>query len=238
MRIQKLKKIIITSFTIVSSLYCWANIYASDYNYDGIELNNNPKNENTIENIKSAKLIKNYAEKLKKQLEELKIRYGAIENWRIEKHIKKLDTIIYVLQKIQTKNIEKHYFETIINNIIKQLKNLNEDAKIDVKNIIEDYETKLNQIKNMYYKLWSQLSIWLDKLIWNILNPLAKKKELNEKEKKLVNNLKNLKIENEKLKTLINNKNIAKEDLKIQLWNILKNIKKEIKEMRNIYKNN
>jgi len=188
---------------------------------------------NTDLNIKWAKLIKKYLNELKENLKNLKIKYKLEDNIQIKKYEKDLSTMIKLLSKIENKNITKKKAENIMRIIIKKLKPLNEKIKYLLKRKKEENKQIDNIIKEKFYTLSIKLSNTLNKIILNYYIPIKNKRDITVKDKILLSELRNLKINSDKLKS-IKNKNLQSIDnIKKELLIILRNIKSSLIIIKN-----
>lgn len=212
------------------------NCFSLDYN-DDIEKYTTEKIILEEENIK-AKLLYNYVNKLEDQLKDIKDKYQIKNDMQLESYLKKLWKMSYALKLIQTKSIKNSYSEEIIKSILIDLKLLNENIKSLIKNKIYIFEKNLKKTKDKYTVIANSLWKSLDSLLINIIIPFKEKSNLSEKEKSIVKVVNSLKIESNNLKKFAEKSYSNEEEIKKWLLEILINIKKYIKEIKNIYTNN
>jgi len=197
------------------------------------KINNISNTYNTDLNIKWAKLIKKYLNKLKENLKNIKIKYKLKENLQIKKYEKDLSTMIKLLSKIENKKIKKDKAENIMRIIIKELKPLNEKIKNLLKRKKEENLQIDNKIKEKFYTLSIKLSNTLNKIILNYYIPIKNKKNIIGKDKVLLLELKNLKINSDKLKNLKNKNLQSIDNIKEELLIILRSIKSSLIIIKN-----
>jgi len=204
------------------------NIYAN-YNVNQVSYE-----KNTQLNIKWAKLIKKYLYSLLNNLNELKNKYKVSNNKNIEKYSKTLNSMIILLSKIDNTNISKQKAEEVMRIIIQELKPLNKNIKILLKKEKLKQNKKIDTIKQKYYDLSLKLSRTLDKIIIKYYITIKGKSKLTLNEKKLLKNLRNLKINSDSLKKIKNLNLDTIDNIKQELLKILKNIKKELIILKSI----
>ena len=188
--------------------------------------------QNTELNIKWAKLIEKYLKSLINNLNNIKERYNLDNNIKLNLYVKKLDQMILSLQKTQNTDLSKQEAEKIMRNIINELKILNPKVKSLLNSEKEKQKREFEKIKTRFNLIWVKLSKSLDKIILKILLPIKEKANLTDKDKKIIKHLKNLKKESDKLKNLQSKSYIDKEAMRVYLIKILKDIKKELKNIK------
>ncbi len=221
-----MNKIIIFIITFVLIL---ANkVFAVSYDAKNIKLSQNPTIQNTQENINSSKLIEKYLLKLKNNINSFNDKYNIKDDKEIKKFMDKLDKMIFSLRKIQTISIEKNIFETVLKDIIDDLKTLNIEIKSYLKEKRRLVELETKNTKNNYIDLCNKLSSKLSIFISEISS-----KEIKNNAKIKVH-IENLEKENKKL---VNFKSIIfqnSEQVKSSFLRILNNIKKEFIEIKKL----
>lgn len=193
-----------------------------------INLENNPAIKNTDKNIKQAKLIEDETVKFKKNLEIIQAKYKLEKNKNINKFIKDLSEIIYILRKIQTTKVNKNTADSVIKIVINDLKNIN----LKTKKYLNNLKTELEKEREKYYKLSNNLNIILDKIIHSFINFYSEKKLITDKDRKILNIISKLNDESIKLKNFKYNNFVTKNDMRDYLIKILKEIKYNFKEIR------
>ena len=207
--------------------------FATDYN-EKIKITSNPKEANTKLNIKWAKLIENYVVKLEGNLKDFEEKYKIKNNLKIRKYKREIKSMYTALRKIQTTNIEKSIAEDVTNTIIRDLKDLNRDIKNLLRSKKDSLEKENLAKQKRLFLLWIKLSSALDKIILRILRPLSTKKILSLREDKIISHLKVLKSQSNKLKNLKNGNFENEHELKISILRILKNIKRETIQLKDL----
>lgn len=189
---------------------------------------------NTESNIWKAILVEDYIKTHKEKIEDFISKYNISEDDEINKNINILNESIEALQKIQNLEIEKQKAEEIIQAIIKRIKIVNNNLKINLEIKKADFEKKLLKKKENYSKLWIKLSNKIDDINIKIARNIFKDKEvLSLKESKIKQNLIQLNKESIKLKNLWNIDFKSEKEIKDSLIRILTNIKREVNSMKN-----
>ncbi|MCD5385375.1 hypothetical protein LRZ95_01770 [Candidatus Gracilibacteria bacterium] len=193
------------------------------------------KNQDNI--IKKAVLVENYIKKHKEKIEKFIDKYDIKDSKYIKNNIKELNESILALNKIKNSQISNEKSEEIIKTILKRIKYINENLK--EKLIIEQqlFEKKLKRKKEIYSRLGDKLSNKIDQINIKIIKSIYSNNKIsNEKKEKIKNNLMRLNKESKKLKYFgkINFK--SEKEIKDSFVRILKNIKREVKIMKNTLK--
>ena len=218
---NKMKKIIY--FLLFSLVISISNtVYAS-------------KNQDNI--IKKAVLVENYIKKHKEKIEKFIDKYDIKDSKYIKNNIKELNELILALNKIKNSQISNEKSEEIIKTILKRIKYINENLK--EKLIIEQqlFEKNLKRKKEIYSRLWDKLSNKIDQINIKIIKSIYSNNKIsNEKKEKIKNNLVRLNKESKKLKYFWKINFKSEKEIKDSFVRILKNIKREIKIMKNTLK--
>ena len=218
---NKMKKIIY--FLLFSLVISISNtVYAS-------------KNQDNI--IKKAVLVENYIKKHKEKIEKFIDKYDIKDSKYIKNNIKELNESILALNKIKNSQISNEKSEEIIKTILKRIKYINENLK--EKLIIEQqlFEKKLKRKKEIYSRLWDKLSNKIDQINIKIIKSIYSNNKIsNEKKEKIKNNLMRLNKESKKLKYFWKINFKSEKEIKDSFVRILKNIKREVKIMKNTLK--
>ncbi len=218
---NKMKKIIY--FLLFSLVISISNtVYAS-------------KNQDNI--IKKAVLVENYIKKHKEKIEKFIDKYDIKDSKYIKNNIKELNELILALNKIKNSQISNEKSEEIIKTILKRIKYINENLK--EKLIIEQqlFEKNLKRKKEIYSRLWDKLSNKIDQINIKIIKSIYSNNKIsNEKKEKIKNNLMRLNKESKKLKYFWKINFKSEKEIKDSFVRILKNIKREIKIMKNTLK--
>lgn len=189
---------------------------------------------NTEFNIKKAILVEDYIIRHKSKIEDFIHKYNINNNSNINNHIKEYEQTIEILKKTQNTNIEKEKAEEIIKVVIIKIKEINDTLKSKLKVEKEKYTKKLEIKKLNYFKLWKKLSKKIDNINIKIATKIFKNKTiLSFKESKIKLTLLRLNKESVKLRNFWNNKFNSEMELKKSFMDILNNIKKEIKLIKN-----
>ena len=218
---NKMKKIIY--FLLFSLVISISNtVYAS-------------KNQDNI--IKKAVLVENYIKKHKEKIEKFIDKYDIKDSKYIKNNIKELNESILALNKIKNSQISNEKSEEIIKTILKRIKYINENLK--EKLIIEQqlFEKNLKRKKEIYSRLWDKLSNKIDQINIKIIKSIYSNNKIsNEKKEKIKNNLMRLNKESKKLKYFWKINFKSEKEIKDSFVRILKNIKREVKIMKNTLK--
>lgn len=197
-----------------------------------IILTKNPKIINTDSNIKQAESIEIEITKFRKNLLIIQKKYRLEKDKNINIYLHKLSDLIYILRKIETTKIEKNMADFVIKAVINNIKNINFKVKNYLKNI-----QKQNQIKKYQY---TKISYWLytklNKITILFIDYYKNKKNINSKDKKILNIIKDIYYKNLKLKDFSKKTFYNTYDMKNYLINILKSIKKDFSKIRAITK--
>ena len=189
---------------------------------------------NTESNIWKAVLVEDYIKKHKEKIENFILKYDISEDDDINKNLNILNESIEALQKIQNWEIENQKSEEIIQAIIKRVKIVNDNLKINLEIKKSEFEKKLLKKKENYSKLWIKLSNKIDEINIKIARNVFKDKTvLSLKESKIKQNLIQLNKESIKLKNLWNIEFKSEKEIKDSLIRILTNIKREVNSMKN-----
>ncbi len=208
--------ILFTLFFIFST-----NIYASEIEY------------NTESNIKKAILVENYIKNHKSKIEKFILKYDIKNEPLLEKDIKELNELIQVLQKIQNTNIKKIKSDEIIKTVLIRIKELNKRLKLKLKSEKNKYEYNLKRKKELYSKLWIQLSYKINNINLKVAKNIFKDKiNLSKKELKIKDYLIKLDKESKKLKKIWSINFKSEKEIRDSFVRILNNIKREVNSMK------
>lgn len=153
----------------------------------------------------------------------------ALENARTQ--LKKMER---ALEKIQTQPITENDANEIMQSIVSDIKVLNTRMKVylEQEQILADQ--RLQEQKNKYIKVGSQISKLLDSFIEKMTAQLIKKQELSKKEKEIVRSLLRIREQNEKLRSFSQKDFNSPEDVKLYLQSIIEQIRKEIRIIKQL----
>lgn len=174
--------------------------FGSNFLFQEISLSENPNQENTLENIKSAQIIEKYFIKYKSDLEAYKNDYDLKDDRILNKNIDDIQTIIFQLRKIQTNKIEKNLAEAVIQEAREKIKEMISSLNSYLKNVTEliQEDTRLYQDKISISLL--KISKKLDLIISNYERKFSEKRIFSARENQIKSHLKVLNTENKKLK--------------------------------------
>lgn len=192
----------------------------------------NIKIENTNENIRQSESIEKDVEDFKKKLILIQKKYKLENDKIINKSLKNISEIIYILKKIQTKKIDKNIAEKIIKLVINNLKNIS----ISTKQHLKDIKNNVDKYKKIYNKISTSLYSKLNKLTLDFIKYYQNKEKLTQKDKETIKVVKKIYNNSLKIKNFKNIDFYNKDDMKTYLINILKKIKSNFKEIREIAK--
>lgn len=192
----------------------------------------NIKIENTNENIRQSESIEKDVEDFKKKLILIQKKYKLENDKIINKSLKNISEIIYILKKIQTKKIDKNIAEKIIKLVINNLKNIS----ISTKQHLKDIKNNVDKYKKIYNKISTSLYSKLNKLTLDFIKYYQNKEKLTQKDKETIKVVKKIYNNSLKIKNFKNIDFYNKDDMKTYLINILKKIKSNFKEIREIVK--
>lgn len=185
--------------------------------------------QNTQNNIKSAYLMEKYTKNLILNLVTFQDTYNLENDKDIQNIIYKLDNIINNLKKIQNSNIEKEKISTVIEIILTQLKDINREIKVLLKQKKDTLQQEAEKEKIKYAIIAIRISEKIDKVIYQLAQKIKSNDWLSNKELQIVKNIKILESENKRLKEFNKNDFLTKEDVRNGIIKILTNIKNDIK---------
>lgn len=223
-------------FAIISISYFIISInYSNAVSYkDIILVNQNPKIENSENNIKWSKLLKNYVDKFIKEVNSIKEKYKIRNYNEINIYLSELWKMSYSLEIIQTKYIEKQVAEEVMKSVVDRMKFLNTEIKKILKNKISEIEKELEKNKNKYFNISNKLSKELNKLIFKILSEINKKENFNDRDREIIKVLKEIKEQSDILKNIEKKEYYNKEEIKEELVSILKTVKTKIISLKKL----
>lgn len=197
-----------------------------------INLEKNPSIENSNRNIEQAKLIENEVTIFRNKLKIIQNKYKMKDNKIINTSLKDLYDIIYILRKIQTTKVNKNTADYVIKVVINDLKNINSKTKNYLKSIKVDLEK--NKIK--YRILSNKLYLLLDKIVHSFIGYYSKKDKITNKDKEIIHIISKLNKESIQLKNFKYKEFTTKNDMKNHIIEILKGVKDDFREIRQISK--
>ncbi len=199
-----------------------------------IQINNTVFSEYNQDNtISKAILVETYIIKHKERIKNFIKKYKIQNSKTLENDIKELDESIIALNKIKNWETNSSQSEDIINAIIKRIKIINEDLKINLNNQKLSFEYNLKKKKSTYSLLWLKISEKIDAINIKIAKALLKTEnadmlEWNEIKEHLIK----LNKESKKLKYFWNIDFKSEKEIKDSFVRILNNIKREVNEMK------
>lgn len=212
---------------LILSINQWFAIKKSSIN-----LEQNPKIQNTDDNIRQAESLEKDVADFKNKLIIIQKKYKLEDDNTIKNSLKNISEIIYILRKIQTTKINKNTAENVIKIVINELKDINSSTKSYLKNI----KYNVDKSKEIYNKASMNLYYKLNKLTLDFIKYYKNKEKLTKKDKEIIKVVQNIYKNSLKIKNFKNIDFYNKEDMKEYLINILKDIKNNFIEIRKIVK--
>lgn len=178
--------------------------------------------------IYEAELLESYIVRYREKITNVYATYSqehsiALENARAQ--LKKMER---ALEKIQTQPISQNDANAIMQSIVSDIKILNTRMKVYLEQEQFLAEQRLQEQKNKYIKVGTQISKLLESFIEKMTAQLIKKQELSKKEKEIVRSLLRIREQNEKIRSFSKKEFSSPEDMKSYLQSIIEQIRKEI----------
>ena len=224
---MKLKSKVFIIIVLILTINQWFAIEKSSIN-----LEKEPLVQNTDKNIKQAHSIEKEVTTFRDNVITIQKKYKLKNDKTINKSIKDLWEIIYILRKIQTTKINKNTADDVIKIVINDLKIIDSKTKNYLKNIkrnLENYRIKYDSIAK-------KLNYTLNKLTLSFIKHYKQKNKITSKDKKIIKIVQSIYKKSLKLKYYKNQNFYSKEDMKLYLVNILKSIKQDFKKIKEISK--
>ena len=196
-------------------------------------INNLEKIGDRLSNIAKAVLIEKYLINHKEKIELFSKKYFLEDDEEIKVKLERISSLIKYLEKIQVNKLENEKVELAILTILKEIKTINKELKDILIIKKQEFDDKLDEKKEYYWKLWKKLALELNKINVSLSNKgLKDKKILTLKESKLKNALIQLEKEEIKLNNFDKIKFNSENELKQAFLRTLLSIKKEMKIIR------
>jgi len=228
---MKIKSKVFIIIILILTINQWFAIEKSSIN-----LEKEPLIQNTNKNIEQAKSIENEVTTFRNKLILIQKKYKLNNDQNINKSIKDLWNIIYILRKIQTTKINKYTASNVIKIIINDLKIINNKTKKYLKNYLKQLRIDLENQRIKYNKIAKKINSTLNRLTLAFIKYYKKKETISEKDKKIIKIVQSIYTKSIKLKNYKNQNFYSKEYMKLYLVNILKNIKQDFKKIKEISK--
>ncbi len=197
-----------------------------------INLENNPVIENTHKNIRQAKSIENEVTRFRNKLILVQKKYKLEKDPKINRSLKDLWEIIYILRKVQTTKINKPTADKVIKIVINDLRNINIVTKKHFKKI--KYNLKKN--KNSYIKISEKLASKLNKITNAFIKHYKNKENITKRDKEIIKIVIEIYNNTKKIKEFKDKVFYNKEDMREYLLKYFNNIKQNFSEIRKILK--
>lgn len=220
-RIQKILKILCLALLLMDAKWAFSDT-------SNIELTLDPQVANTELNIKWAKLIEIYLLKYNDQLIEFKDSHGISSDTIIDANIHSIKKMIYSLRKIQTDKVEKDIAEKVMSGIIEEIKTLNKDSKIYLKNKSAQLKEEADSFQVQLVKVVDPFQKKLDIFITNIEQNFSQRRYLDSRGKIVLSILEDLKNESIRLKTFKNLSFKNKKEIKLYILAVISNVQKGV----------
>lgn len=192
--------------------------------------------KNDTNNIKQATLIEKYIINYKSKIEELEKTYEINNSEILKENYYELDKMIWALRKIKTKDIDKNIADQIIKEVVRKLKIINSNLKLYIELKERDYKKRLNKALISYNNLANRISSNIKDLIKKMVIILKRKDTSNPKYKKIIIHLSNLEKESKNLDKFENGKYESISEIKFNLVQSIKNIRKELVWIKSLLK--
>jgi len=228
---MKIKSRVFIIIVLILTINQWFAIEKSSIN-----LEKEPLVQNTDKNIKQAKSIENEVTTFRNKLILIQKKYKLENDNTINKSIKDLWEIIYILRKIQTTRINKDTASNVIKIVINDLKNINYKTKRYLKIYIKNLKLNLEKYKKKYNKIAKKLNSTLNKLTLSFIKYYKEKEKITSKDREVIKVVQNIYSKSIKLRNYKNKDFYSKEDMKSYLVEILKEIKQDFKKIKEISK--
>ncbi len=218
-----MKKLFISILLLISLFIFVPKIYS----------NNNINNKSFF---KQAKLIENHIINYKNKIKDLQNKYQIEDSNILKENYNELEKLVWALRKIQTQKVDYDIANKVIQEVIRKLKIINDNLKLYIKLKKNDYEKKFNKYLLWYSKIAHKLSSNIKTLINKMVLILKEKKKLTKKHKIVIEHLINLEKESKNLDNFDKYEYNSIEEIKFNLSQSIKNIRKELKEIKNTLK--
>ena len=136
--------------------------------------------------------------------------------------------MIYSLRKIQTDKVEKDIAEKVMSGIIEEIKTLNKDSKIYLKNKSAQLKEEADSFKAQIVKVVDPFQKKLDVFITNIEQNFSQRRYLDSRGKIVLSILEDLKNESIRLKTFKNLSFKNKKEIKLYILAVISNVQKGV----------
>lgn len=184
--------------------------------------------------IEKIELIKKYIESQKKKLEIFWLKYDFESNITLKNNLHDLKDMIDILEKLKTINIEQKRLNEIVKTLVWELKRINHTLKPLLIEKKLEFETKLERKKQAYSRLWDKLWAQLSGLIKWSLNNIKINQSTDSNRQAIIKWLINLEKESQNLQNFENIYFKNENEMKFSFLRIIKNIKRELNEIKNI----
>ncbi len=184
--------------------------------------------QNTQVNISHAQIIENETLKFEKRLLNIQKNYNLIDDWTINKHIKDLREIIYILKKIQTNRINKSTADNVIAVVIGDLRNIN----IQVKSYLHQFQKIDKEKINKYTIIVLKISHTFDKLLVIFSNYYENKNNNDTNHQNILEELQKIKILNISLKKLTKNTYVYSSHYKDDIVVVIKKLRLSLLQIK------
>ena len=136
--------------------------------------------------------------------------------------------MIYSLRKIQTDKVEKDIAEKVMSGIIEEIKTLNKDSKIYLKNKSAQLKEEADSFQVQLVKVVDPFQKKLDIFITNIEQNFSQRRYLDSRGKIVLSILEDLKNESIRLKTFKNLSFKNKKEIKLYILAVISNVQKGV----------
>jgi hypothetical protein len=169
-----------------------------------------------------------YLLKYNQQLIDFKNIHGIDTDDIIDSNMVAIKKMIYTLRKIQTDKLEKEIAEKTMSTIIVQIKDLNQNIKIYLKNKAAQIKEDAKLFQETLLKVTLPFQRKLEAFIQNLQASIKSKERLEGKDKRIMEYLDDLENESIKLKTFKNLTFKNKKEIRAYIVNIISNVQKGV----------
>lgn len=190
------------------------------------------------ESREEAQLVKGYIQRYRQNIQEVYANYSSEESKTMNDALTITSLMLKKLEEMENASLSQKNFDTIMKTIVDDLALLNGKMKTYLEEQKVLHEKKLEETKKKYSSIGKKISILLEEFLKKMSLQLSKKKTLSDNDKKIIQNLIDIREENDRILDFEKRIFSSEEDMKRYFQKIVRNIQSEMQAIVEISRSN
>jgi len=190
--------------------------------------------ENVNLNDKNIKLIENYLQNHQNKISLFAEKYDLKWNKEFNQNVEDLSDMIEIMKKLRILNLSEEKKKEITNKILVELKSLNKNLEVILRNHKKEFFEELTKTQTKYASFWKKIALQLNRLVDKSTPTINKMPKI--KRELILDKFDNLKIISYRLNNFGNIRFNNENELKQSFLRLLNSIKREMLELKKVIK--